>query len=179
MLKNFKLVVLFVAVLGMASCSDDDGGSGNGGGGGANNGDPVGTWEPTALTYNGTNTITQGGQTITYSYDAVATDYGNATVIFNNDGTYDSSGDGITVDMTTKYMGQEITQSMQAPSFISDGTWAINGNTMTLTNSGSTTSEDYDIVELTNTTMRLKGQIVTTVSGMDVTMNIDMTMTKL
>lgn len=174
MLKNFKLVVLFLAVLGMASCSDDDGN----GGGGANNGDPVGTWEPTALTYGGTNTIGQGGQSITYTYDGVATDFGNATVIFNNDGTYDSSGDGITVDMTMKFMGQEMTQSMEAPSFIQDGNWEINGNTMTLTNSDSTTSEDYDIVELTNTTMRLKGQIITSMMGDDVTMNIDMTMTK-
>lgn len=49
---------------------------------------------------------------------------------------------------------------------------------MTLTNSGSTTSEDNEIVELTNTTMRLKGQIITSMMGGDVTMNIDMTMTK-
>lgn len=171
-MNKLKLIFVFIAMIGLASCSDEDGGN-------TNNGNAAGSWEPTELTYNGTSTFTQAGQTVSMDFSAVGIDFHNTVITLNNDGTFDSAGEGITVEMTMEFMGQEMTQEMSAPSFISEGTWEVNGSTMTLTESSTNEPQDYDIVELSDTTMRLTGTQSTEMNGSEATVNVDMTLTRI
>lgn len=140
-------------------------------------GDPSGTWEVTDLEYSGTSTTSSGGQTFTTQYDAVAIDFGNTTVTFNSDGTFDSAGNGITVDATITFMGQTTSQQMSAPGFVNEGTWSINGDIMTLTNNGADPI-DCEIVTLNATTLHLKGTTNVDMMGSSSSVDFDMTLTK-
>lgn len=175
MIYRLKFMILFVAVLGLFSCSKDDAPDSSTP---ATTGNIAGTWEVTGLTYNGTSSMSQGGQTITTNYDAVGLEFNNSTVTFNSDGTFQSAGNGIVVEMTMTFMGQTITQEMSAPGFLSEGTYSINGSAMTVVNANGTT-QDCTIEELTATTLHLSGHKNTTVNGGQVDLNYDMVFTKM
>ena len=171
MMNKLKFIFVFVAALGMIACSEDEGSSTDSGG-------ISGTWAPTALTYNGTSSITVQGQTVTMDFDATGTDFTDTMVTFNNDGTFDSSGNGIVVEMSMEFMGQTTTQEFSGQSFIENGTWEVNGNIMTVTNEGSEPME-FNIVEMNDTTLHLTGDITDSVQGNEATIHIDMTFTKI
>jgi hypothetical protein len=171
---KMKKLILFVAFLGLVSCSSDDNG-----GSSVNNGDIVGSWRLTALTYGGATVISQGGQSITTNFNAVGTEFFNSTLTFNENGTFESEGDGYMVDYTMEMMGQEITQEMFVVSFFQNGNWEANGNTITFF-SPSTDPVDYNVVELNETTLRLTIEdLVIPVNGGQSTMSSDMTLTRL
>lgn len=170
-----KKIILFVAFLGLVSCSSDDNG-----GSVSDGSNVVGNWKPTSLTYDGVSTMSMQGQTITTNFNAVATDFHDATVTFHQNGTFSSVGDGYTVDLTMEVMGQEMTQETSVGSFFEDGTWEIDGNTMIMTNTSSNEPVTYNIVALNATTMKLSIDNYTTqMNGGQATINVDITLTKI
>lgn len=169
-----KKIILFVAFLGLVSCSSDDNGTTT------DSSNVVGNWKPTALTYDGTSTMSMQGQTFTTNFNAVATDFHDATVSFHQNGNYTSEGDGYTVDLTMEFMGQEMTQEMFVESFFAEGTWEVDGNTMIMTNTSSNEPIIYNIVALNATTMKLSIDNYTTqMNGGQATINVDITLTKI
>lgn len=106
----------------------------------------VGAWTATAIDYAGVSTTTVMG------YSSSAEFYGkakamNLTVEFKESPAVVTSSGDYTIELTTKTMGQTFTQDTSFSDFLSNGTWSVDGNTLTVVN-GATT-EKATIAELT------------------------------
>ncbi len=95
-MKNPKYLLLIAVLVSLVSCSKDE-----------NPGVDVslvlGEWNLEEITYSGTSTVTQGGQTLTSSYTGEAIDL-DARVIFNNDNKFRTEG-SYTIKVITTVMG--------------------------------------------------------------------------
>jgi|SRR5690606_786860 hypothetical protein len=170
-----KKLILFVAFLGLVSCSSDDNG-----GSSADASEIVGIWKPTALAYSGTSVYTAGGESFTTNFSAVALDFHDCIINFNQNGTLTSVGEGYTVELTMEMMGQEMTQEMFVGSFFQSGTWEINGNTLILTNTEMEEPVEYQIIESNSTTLKLQlNNFHTPMDGGHATLNGNMTLTRM
>jgi hypothetical protein len=92
----------------------------------------VGQWNLISLDYSGTSTtIDPDGESISIDFDGAAREI-MTTVIFNADGTYTSQGSYI-IDLTTDFYGYMQTTSVPFEGFVGNGTWELNGTTLTTT----------------------------------------------
>jgi hypothetical protein len=144
-MKITKLFILALAVVFLA-CKDDE--------------DPLptaagllGDWSLTALTYEGSTTTTVAGISITSEFVGVGKDF-DLTVLFEENPNTVLSVGSYTIELTTTIAGVSETENITFTDFIQDGTWTLNGKTLTVTSSGET--EEATIISQTSTTMILE-----------------------
>ncbi|GAA3582460.1 lipocalin family protein [Snuella lapsa] len=157
----FKLVLVCVSVLFLSSCSNE-GNNDN------NVEDLLGTWNLTALTYDGETVSSFSGTSITTDFSGEGQNI-DATIVFGDNPNAVNSQGAYDIAITYSVAGQESSQMISISEYQSEGTWSLKGNILTLVgellsfsspsdldlvDSGDS-SIDYVIEELTATTMRL------------------------
>lgn len=139
---KFLNSLILLALLGVLfSCGDDDE---------MMSSDPfVGQWNLISLDYSGTSTtIDPDGETISIDFDGAAREI-MTTVNFNSDGTYTSQGSYI-IDLTTDFYGYMQTTSVPFEGFVGNGTWELNGTTLTTTDTQTQDSATLTVNNLTD-----------------------------
>lgn len=143
---SIKLLLLFFISITVLSCSNDDEGGSQVGSDAA----LIGQWVGTGIDYSG-NTVTEfQGQTINADFVGEAFDIDYTLTFSENpnevisDGTY-------SIELTTTILGQSTTETVPNIGFLESGTWVKDGDQLTITNNGQTTTAT--IVELTNDTL--------------------------
>jgi hypothetical protein len=167
-MKITKLLLLCVAVI-LFSCSDDD--------------DPkpttqgmIGAWSVTAVDYKGTTTTTAQGASIKADFTGTGKNM-NLTVTFKETPKVVTNEGSYSIDLKTTIMGQTSTDQYDFDEVFTNGTWALDGNTLTITSSNGT--EKATIVEQSSTILKLKVDTTETETdqGMTVTTNIQINYT--
>jgi hypothetical protein len=157
-MKIAKLLLLSLSII-FLSCSDDE--------------DPkptsegmVGTWNITAVEYTGTTTSSILGQTIKADFTGTGKDMDLTSTFGMNPNTVVSAG-GYTITLKTTVAGQTTTEDVPVDDFVSDGTWSLSGNTLTITDDFGT--EDATIIQQTATTLKMRIDIDETESDLGFT----------
>ena len=143
-MKTTKLLFLSLAVI-FFSCSEDD--------------EPlptsqgmVGTWTMTAVDYRGTSTTTVMGVTAKADFTGTGKDISVMSTFNENPNTVATEGSYIIV-LTTTSMGQTHTDEVAFEDVITDGTWTLDGRTLTIT--GPIGPQKATIVEQTSTALKM------------------------
>lgn len=165
-MKIAKVFLLSLAVI-FLSCSDDD--------------DPqptsqgmVGTWAITAVDYKGTSTTTAQGTSIKADYTGTGKDMNVTTTFSENPNTVVSEGSYIIVLKTTM-MGQTSTDEYPFDEVVTDGTWALTGNTLTIT--GADGPQQATILEQTSTALKMRMDVKESVTSQGITVSTDIQIT--
>jgi hypothetical protein len=144
-MKIAKFFLLSLAVV-FLSCSEDE--------------DPkptsegmVGTWAITGVDYKGTSTTTVDGTSIKANFTGTGKDMDLTTTFSTNPNVVTSEG-SYTITLTTTYMGQTTTEDYPFEEVVTDGTWTLNGNTLTITDDFG--PQSATIVEQSSTRLKLK-----------------------
>ncbi|MEM1324038.1 MAG: lipocalin family protein [Bacteroidota bacterium] len=145
----FGLLILLSA---SACNSDDDSMTGN-------DSEIVGTWTMTAFSYTGNSSSTTFGQTTSTDFNGVGRDI-TMQLEFKSDGTYTSSGSYI-IDLSFGIIGQSITVPITFQGFMGNGTYVVDGDQITATNSDNETG--------TSTIIKLEGDDLELASSQDET----------
>lgn len=158
-MKITKLLLLSLAVI-FFSCSEDE--------------DPkpttdgmVGAWNLTALTYKGKTTTTVEGNTATADFTGTGKDMDFITT-FSKDPNEVVGLGSYTIVLKTTMAGQTTTEEYPFDEILSDGTWSLSGNTLTVTEDNE--SQEVTVLEQTSTTMKLRVIIDETQSVQEVTL---------
>jgi Lipocalin-like domain len=121
---KFLLFAFFLLVI---ACKKDD----------PETSDVAGTWNLTEASCNDGKTVsTGGGVSLTSTFTSTGKNFA-MTVTFNEDGTYTSAGSYTAVLKITSG-GQTIEQEAAVNEFVGNGTWKIDGNTLTVKDSNGT-----------------------------------------
>ena len=176
------IILLFVMVL--VSCDSDDNDTV------VITGNVDGTWSIESINYSGSSTTTIDGLSTTATFTGQSSNE-NAIFVFTPDGDFTSNG-SYDITLNTTVAGQSQTQEVSIDDYTSEGTWSQSGNILTLVgelvsiSSGTPTigdgdelSEDYTILELTETTMVLNIVTNETVDsfGASIDVSLDGTLT--
>jgi len=145
-MKKFALLFILTLSFSLTSCSDDDNNSSN------TSGELVGTWMGTAIDYSGTTETTVQGITIDADFVGEAYDIDYSLTFSENPNNVEADG-SYSIELETTVNGQTTTQDVEDLEFLNDGTWSRDGNDLTITDDGQ--SSTARIVELTDTTLRI------------------------
>jgi hypothetical protein len=146
-MKITKLFLLSLAVI-FLSCSEDEAPM-------PTKEAMVGEWSLTALEYKGSTTTTAQGTSIKADFTGTGKNMDLITVFGANPNTVTSEGT-YTIVLKTTYMGQTETEEYESDETVTDGTWSLNGRTLTITNDFGT--EDATVIEQSSTTLKLKAE---------------------
>jgi hypothetical protein len=159
-MKITKLLLLSLAVI-FLSCSEDE--------------DPiptsegmVGDWAITALDYKGTTTTTAQGVSIKADFTGTGKDMDLITTFNSNPNTVTSEG-SYTIVLKTTSMGQSTTDEYEMDETVTDGTWTLNGKTLTVTSDFG--PQTATILEQTSTTLKLKAEVSENQSDQGITVS--------
>ena len=159
-MKITKFLLLSLAVI-FLSCSEDE--------------DPkptsegmVGNWAITALDYKGTTTTTAQGASIKADFTGTGKDMDLITTFNSTPNTVTSEG-SYTIVLKTTYMGQSTTDEYEMDETVTDGTWTLSGNTLTVTNDFG--PQTATILEQTSTTLKLKAEVSENESDQGITVS--------
>ena len=153
MKKIFGLFVMSAFLFSITACDKDDDP--------VNGGNLVGEWKLTDVhADNGVSETIFLGQTITASYDFHGTDYNIFTNFTENPNEFTSSG-SYTVITNITTAGQTVSDTTTVDAFAGTGKWSINGNELTQIFAGDTST--FEILELSDTKLRLKDELDATV----------------
>jgi hypothetical protein len=159
-MKITKLLLLSLVVI-FFSCSEDE--------------DPkpttegmVGAWAITALDYKGTTTTSAEGLSMKAEFTGTGKDMNLITTFGANPNIVTSQG-SYTIVLTTNMMGQTETQEYPFEEVVTDGTWSLNGNTLTITNDFD--SQTATIVEQNSTTLKVRIDVDETESDQGITVS--------
>ncbi|HMG91566.1 MAG TPA: hypothetical protein VK589_16025 [Chryseolinea sp.] len=159
-MKITKFLLLSLAVI-FLSCSEDE--------------DPkptsegmVGNWAITALDYKGTTTTTAQGASIKADFTGTGKDMDLITTFNSTPNTVTSEG-SYTIVLKTTYMGQSTTDEYEMDETVTDGTWTLSGNTLTVTNDFG--PQTATILEQTSTTLKLKAEVSESESDQGITVS--------
>jgi hypothetical protein len=159
-MKITKFLLLSLAVI-FLSCSEDE--------------DPiptsegmVGHWAITALDYKGTTTTTAQGVSIKADFTGTGKDMDLITTFNSNPNTVTSEG-SYTIVLKTTSMGQSTTDEYEMDETVTDGTWTLNGKTLTVTSDFG--PQTATILEQTSTTLKLKAEVSENQSDQGITVS--------
>jgi hypothetical protein len=159
-MKITKLLLLSLAVI-FLSCSEDE--------------DPiptsegmVGDWAITELDYKGTTTTTAQGVSIKADFTGTGKDMDLITTFNSNPNTVTSEG-SYTIVLKTTSMGQSTTDEYEMDETVTDGTWTLNGKTLTVTSDFG--PQTATILEQTSTTLKLKAEVSENQSDQGITVS--------
>jgi hypothetical protein len=158
-MKITKLLLIGLAAISF-SCSDDEDFV-------ATSEAMAGDWVITALDYKGTTTTTAEGVSLKADFTGTGKDMDLITSFDVSPNTVTSEG-SYTIVLTTNFMGQSTTEELEMNETVANGTWTLNGNTLTVTN------DDYGdqtatILEQTPTTLKLKADVTESESDAGIT----------
>lgn len=159
-MKITKLFLLSLAVI-FLSCNEDEDIKPTSEG-------MVGQWAITALDYKGTTTTTAQGTSIKADFTGTGKNMDLITTFGASPNTVTSEG-SYTIVLKTTYMGQTMTDEYETDETVTDGTWTLNGKTLTVTNDFGT--ETATILEQTSTTLKLKAEVSETESDQGITVS--------
>ncbi len=136
----------------------------------------AGTWAVTGIDYEGTTATEAGGTGIIADFTGKGKNMDLTITFKENPDTFTSQGD-YTIAMTIEADGQSVTQDYPFEGFLTDGTWALDGETITVT--GPSGPQLATITEQTSTTLKMEWDYVHDMSqqGVTVLMNIHGTYT--
>ena len=144
-----KFLLLTVVAISLYNCNKDENESS----------DLVGQWRMTDIhTDDGISIFF--GDTSTFMFQG--TSYNSVTTFTENPNEFSTTGSYI-YDYTTVTLGIPFTQTLTVNAFPGTGTWSINGDILTQVFGGSTT--ELEILELNDSTLRLKQNVDTNVTG--------------
>src|SRR5690606_625917 len=151
------LFLLGVAVI-LFSCSDDD---------------PVptsegmlGTWVVTDINYKGSTTTSGFGMNIKSDFTGTGKDMDFTTTFSEDPNTVISEG-SYTIVLKTTVLGQTETEEVPFDEIITDGTWSLEGKTLTVVSGGIT--QQATITKQSNSSLQMRIDINQTESEMDIT----------
>ena len=121
----------------------------------------LGTWSVTAISYKGSTTTTVSGISIKADFTGTGKDMDLTTTFGENPNTVTSEG-SYTIVLTTTMLGQTTTEEYPFDEAVIDGTWTLEGRTLTITNGAIT--QDATITRQTNTVLEVKIKIEETES---------------
>ena len=145
-MKTTKLLLLSLAVI-FLSCSEDD--------------EPplptsqgmLGTWTMTAVDYQGTSTTTVQGISTKADFTGTGKDISVVSTFNDNPNTVVTEGSYIIVLKTTS-MGQTRTDEVPFQDVITNGSWTLDGRTLTI--DGIVGPQKATILEQTSTALKMK-----------------------
>ncbi len=165
-MKITKPFLLGLAVI-FLSCGEDD--------------DPLptsqgmlGAWAMTAVDYTGTSTTTALGNSIKVDYAGTGKDMNLTTTFTENPNTVTSEGNYIIVLKTTA-QGQTSTAEYPFDEVVTDGTWTLTGNTLTVTDSNG--AQKATILSQTSTTFKMRMDVKESESSLGITVSTDIHIT--
>ncbi len=138
LMKIAKLFLLSLAVV-LFSCGNED----------PKPDGLIGSWFLTTLDYEGFTTSTAMGNT---NFKGFGKDMDMTMTFSENPNKFTSEG-SYTIELTINAPGQTITEDLTYDTALSDGTWAVIGNTLTVTSAG--VAQDVTIISQTSTTLEL------------------------
>ena len=142
-MKKFRIIALAFLAISFASCSSDDDTAAD------TSASILGIWFGQDVDYSGTTTTTVDGLPPVEADFVGESIEENFSLDFLESGEYISEGD-YTLELTTTVLGESQTQT-QTLEFLQDGTWSREGDVLIATAEGRT--QEYDIEELTETTL--------------------------
>ncbi|MBL0744218.1 DUF5004 domain-containing protein [Chryseolinea lacunae] len=117
--------------------------------------DITGSWAATAIDYTGTTTV--AGSPFKTDFTGKGKDMDLTVTLNKNPATFSSSGD-YTIALTSVVLGQSTTQDYPFQGFLANGTWTLDGNTLTVTSAQGV--QHATIVEQTATTLKINWDYV-------------------
>lgn len=140
--------------------------------------DLLGTWTATSVNYTGTSVTTVQGNSIESTYVGTGYDIDFTVTFTENPNQMTSAGD-YSVELSTTFAGQTITQNVENLAFSEVGAWTREGDQLTVTSSNGTgtctittlTSTEFAYVYESTETITENGATTTT----DIVMNVTYT----
>lgn len=117
------LLLLTLFVIGFACSNDDDTSSSDSG--------IVGTWEVTEIDYSGTSATIVSGIETTATFTGTGINMDLVIIFSENPNNYTTAGD-YDIQLMTTTGGQTFTSFVANENFISNGTWELNGDLLTV-----------------------------------------------
>ncbi len=143
---NYTRLLLLALFVVLFSCSDDEAPLPTSEG-------MLGTWSVTAISYKGSTTTTVSGVSIKADFTGTGKDMDLTTTFSENPNTVTSEG-SYTIVLTTTMLGQTTTEEYPFDEAVIDGTWTLEGRTLTITNGAIT--QDATITRQTSTVLEVK-----------------------
>lgn len=140
-MNKFSLIVLLLGFVTLVGCKKDDDKS-------MDKMKISGLWKVSEFQIS--------GQFAGSTYSAVGVDLEKVTMNMKEDGTYESEGESITVDVTISVFGEEIKERQTTENPFGRGTWEKDGDFLLIINEGDTEVQKYDIVELSENKLGIK-----------------------
>lgn len=144
-MKIAKLLFFSIAVI-LFSCSEDE--------------DPlptnegmIGTWSVTGINYKGTTTTTGSGINLKADFTGTGKEM-DFTTTFNDDPNFVTSEGSYVIELKTTMMGQTTTEDYPLDEVFTDGTWSLNGRTLSVTSGGET--QEGTITKQTANTLEVR-----------------------
>ena len=149
-----RLCLLGILIFVFSACNKDEGSP--------TDGNIVGTWRLTDVhSDNGVSETTIAGQTYTSTYNFHGKDYAISTTFTENPNEYTSTG-SYTVITNVTLAGQTTSDTTSVDASAGAGKWSINGNMLTQIYAGDTST--FEVLELSNSKLRLKDELDETVA---------------
>ena len=161
-MKITKLLLIGLAVV-LFSCSEDEDFVPTSEG-------MTGDWAITALDYKGSTTTSGQGVNMKVDFTGTGKNMDLITSFGMDPNTVTSEG-SYTIVLKTTYMGQSTTEEYDMDETVTDGTWTLNGKTLTVTNDFGT--ETATVLEQTSTTLKLKAEVSESESDSGITVTTD------
>lgn len=165
-MKITKLLLLSLAVI-FLSCSEDE--------------DPlptsqgmVGTWNVTSVDYKGTATTTVLGASMKADFTGKGKDMTLTSTFSENPNTVFTEG-SYTIELKTTMNGQTTTEDHYFEDVVTDGTWTLNGRTLTIT--GADGPQEATILEQTSTSLTMRMDMKETEGTQELTVTTDLQIT--
>ena len=145
-MKLTKLLFALTLIIFITSCSDSDDPT-------PSNSEIIGSWNMIGFEYEGTTTTEISGVSFTTSFEGVGIDMDLTLEFLQENSAYNTNGD-YGIELTTTFQGQSVSTTAYNNGFVGSGTWAVDGNTISVDN-GSGISQDMQIIELSGTTLKI------------------------
>lgn len=130
----------------------------------------IGTWTITAVDYKGTTTTTVSGASAKADFTGTGKDMDVTSTFSENPNTVTTEGSYVIVLKTTM-MGQTTTEEVPFEEVVLDGTWTLDGRTLTIT--GPVGPQKATVLEQTSTTLRMSLDLKESQSSQGITVTTD------
>ncbi|EDM43571.1 hypothetical protein SCB49_08273 [unidentified eubacterium SCB49] len=149
-MKTFKFLFLALITVSLYSCGNDDDAT--------DDNDLAETWNLVAFTYEGTSVSTTGSDTIESSFNGVGENINSTFTFEENPNTFSAQG-SYDIVLTTTINGEATTETYTSSesglAFDEDGTWTLNGSTLTIAaNNGEIAN--FEVTTLTDDVLVLQ-----------------------
>lgn len=115
----------------------------------------------TGIDYEGTSTTSMQGIEMEMDFTGKGKDMDLVVTFNESPATYKSEGD-YTISLTYTMQGQKFTQDVYFEGLLADGTWNLDGKTLTVDGPGG--MQKGTIIELTSTTFKMEYDFIKSVS---------------